>query len=308
MPEPGRKTEMQAFETGEKVRFENILLATDFSASSQTALLYALSMARRYRARVFIAHVVNPQAAKLLGQDAVQRALNDAWRSAQAEITNQLIEGRLEGVEHQIVVEQGEVWQELSKLIEKFNADLLVTGTRGRTGVWKILLGSTAERIFRSSPIPVLTIGPHAAGSMPPAEGPKRILYSTGFAVQSLNASKYAFSIAHQQQAHLALLHVAKDVPDNEQWKRAELERDSKQRLLSLVPPDMPAPPEIFVAFGTPAQAILKTAEHWNPDLIVLGLRRLEEVSGKKATWATAYNVVIDAPCPVLTIRAPENV
>lgn len=308
MAEPGRMKEMQSLESGANVKFENILLATDFSASSQTALLYALSMAQRYKARVVLAHVVNPQSAKLIGQEAVKRAVDDAWRAANAEITNQLIAGRLSGIENQVVVEQGEVWAELSKLIDRFNIDLLVTGTRGRTGVWKILLGSTAERIFRSSPVPVLTIGPHAAGSMPPAEGLKRILYSTGFAAQSLYASRYAFSIAHQQQAHLALLHVATSVPDNEQWKRAELERDSKQRLLGLVPPDMPSQPDVFVDFGTPAEAILKTAEHWKPDLIVLGLRRLEEASGKKATWATAYGVVANAPCPVLTIRAPEGI
>jgi nucleotide-binding universal stress UspA family protein len=300
---------MQSSENSKQVKFENILLATDFSASSQSALLYSLALARRSHAHIYIAHVVNPQAVKLLGQDAVQRAVNEAWRNAHTEMTNQLIEGRLEGVEHQVLVEQGDVWEELSKLVAKFKVDLLVTGTRGRTGVWKILLGSTAEKIFRNSDIPVLTIGPRIASGVPPESGPRRILYSTGFAAQSLFAGKYAFAIARQQQANLALLHVAREVEGSDQWVRAQLERDSKQRLLELVPPDagLPSQPDVFVAFGTPAEAILKTAEHWRPDLIVLGLRRIEEGSGKKATWATAYNVVSNASCPVLTVRAPEG-
>jgi nucleotide-binding universal stress UspA family protein len=304
----GQETKAMA-ESSERTRFENILLATDFSPSSQSALLHSLGIARRYHARVIMAHVVNPAGTKLLGRDAVERAVNDAWRDAHSEMTNQLIAGRLEGIENQVVVAQGEVWEELSKLMEKFKADLLVTGTRGRTGVWKLLLGSTAEKIFRNSRIPVLTIGPRIAGGIPPESGPNRVLFSTGFAPHSLQAGKYAFSIARQQQAKLAILHVAKDFPEDSQPMRAQLERDSRHRLESLIPVNagLESPPEIFVDFGNPAEAILKTADHWTPDLIVLGLRRLEEESGKRATWATAYNVVCNAKCPVLTVRSHEH-
>lgn len=301
-------TAMQPTQSGERTQFANILLATDFSPSSQSALLYSLGIARRYNARVIVAHVVNPAANRLLGHDAVERAVNDAWRDAHAEMTNQLIAGRLEGIENHVIVTQGDVWEELSRLAEKFKADLLVTGTRGRTGVWKLLLGSTAERIFRNSTIPVLTIGPRIAGGVPLESGPKRILYSTGFAPHSVRAGQYAFSIARQQQAKLAMIHVAKEVSEDSQPMRAQLERDSRHRLESLIPPDagLESPPEIFVDFGSPAEAILKTADHWKPDLIVLGLRRSEEESGKRATWATAYNVVCNATCPVLTVRMHE--
>lgn len=293
---------------GERTQFANILLATDFSPSSQSALLYSLAIARRYQARVIMAHVVNPSGTKLLGHDAVERSVNDAWRDAHAEMTNQLIAGRLEGVDNHVEVAQGEVWEELSKLIDKYKADLLVTGTRGRTGVWKLLLGSTAEKIFRNSSIPVLTIGPRITTGIPPESGPKRVLYSTGFAPHSVRAGQYAFSIARRQQAKLAMIHVAKEVPEDSQPMRAQLERDSRHRLEGLIPPDagLVSPPEIFVEFGNPAEAILKTADHWNPDLIVLGLRRSEEESGKRATWATAYNVVCNAKCPVLTVRMHE--
>jgi nucleotide-binding universal stress UspA family protein len=302
------RTAMQPSHSGERTQFKNILLATDFSASAESALLYSLGIARRYHARVIVSHVVNPGGAKLLGHDAVERAVNDAWRDAHAEMTNQLIAGRLEGIEHEVIVAQGEVWDELSKLIDKFKVDLLVTGTRGRTGVWKLLLGSTAEKIFRNSTIPVLTIGPRIAGGIPPESGPKRVLYSTGFAPHSVQAGKYAFSIARQQQAKLAMIHVAKDFPEDSQPMRAQLERDSRHRLEGLIPQDagLESPPEIFVDFGNPAEAILKTAEHWKPDLIVLGLRPLEDESGKRATWATAYNVVCNAKCPVLTVRMHE--
>lgn len=291
-----------------EVKFENVLLATDFSPSAEAALLYALALARRSGLRLFVAHVVNPQALRLFGQEAVQRAINDAWREAHTEMTNQLIAGRLEGIENHVIVVQGEIWEELSKMIVKFKADLLVVGTRGRTGVWKMLLGSTAEKIFRQSPIPVLTVGPKMAGAIPSENGPKRILYSTGFAPQSLFAGRYALALTQQQQAQLAMLHVVKEVSNDSAQLRAQMEQEGKARLLSLIPANstLLAPPETFVAFGNAGEAILSLAGKWNPDLIVLGVRR-PEPNARRITWATAYNVVSNAPCPVLTVKSPDG-
>jgi nucleotide-binding universal stress UspA family protein len=296
---------MQPFDSSARIGFENILLATDFGPSSHSALLYSLALARRTRTRLFLAHVVNPL--RLLGHDAVQRAVNDAWRNAHTEMTNQLIEGRLEGVENHVVVVQGDIWEELSRMIQKFKADLLVVGTHGRTGVWKMLLGSTAEKIFRACPIPVLTVGAKLQG-VPRPEGPKRILYSTGFLPQSLYAGKFALSLAQQQQAQLAMLHVVRNVENDSPQKRTEAEAESKDRLRSLIPSDaaLPGPPEVFVAFGEPGDAILKLAAEWKPDLIVLGVRRPEE-DARRITRATAYNVISNALCPVLTVKTPAE-
>ncbi|HET8666485.1 MAG TPA: universal stress protein [Terriglobales bacterium] len=297
---------MEPFDSSARVAFENILLATDFGPSSQAALLYSLALARRTRTRLFLAHVVNPL--KLLGHDAVQRAVNDAWRNAHTEMTNQLIEGRLEGVENHVVVAQGDIWEELSKMIQKFKVDLLVVGTHGRTGVLKMLLGSTAEKIFRQCPVPVLTVGAKLEGRVPKLPGPERVLYSTGFAPQSLYAGHYALAIAQQQQSRLAMLHVIREVENDSPVKRNELEAEAKDRLRSLIPPDatLPSAPEVFVAFGAPGDAILKLAAEWKPDLIVLGVRR-PEADARRITRATAYNVVSQAPCPVLTVKTPDG-
>jgi nucleotide-binding universal stress UspA family protein len=286
------------------VEFPNVLLATDFSPSAEAALLHALSFARRWQARLFVAHVVNPTT--IFGEEAVQREIDDAWRDAHAEMTNQLIAGRLEGVENHVIVRQGELWPELEKMISEFHIQLLVTGTRGRSGVLKMLLGSTAETIFRSSPIPVLTVGPKVNAEAP-VSGPKRILYATGFAAQSLYAGKFAVAVAERNQAQLAMLHVVKDAPDDLST-RETLRHENEERLRHLVPAaaSLPRAPELRVAFGPAAEAILSTAEVWHPDVIVLGLRRQSQESHQGA-WATAYHVVSNAPCPVLTVRTPED-
>lgn len=292
---------METLDISTPVRFQSLLLATDFSPSSRSALLYSLALARRWKAHVYVANVVSPTA--IFGQDAVQRSVSDAWREANTEITNQLIAGRLQGVDHKVEIRQGEVWDELQRMIGEFHVDLVVTGTRGRSGVWKLLLGSVAEKIFRNSPVPVLTVGPNAPAEAPP-EGPRQILYSTGFAAQSLYAGRYALAMAEGKHMRLAMLHVIREVPADAD--REQLRREAEQRLRGLVPSGaLPIPPETFVEFGDVADCMLEVAAQWRPDLIVLGVRRRRRDAGR-AAWATAYEVVANAPCPVLTVKTPE--
>jgi nucleotide-binding universal stress UspA family protein len=170
----------------------------------------------------------------------------------------------------------------------------------------KMLLGSNAELIFRNSSIPVLTVGPKVPIEAP-AEGDRRVLFATGFAAQSLYAGRFALAIAQHNRAQLAMLHVVQEDAE-EPGQHDRLQRESAERLRQLIPANvqLAVAPEIRVAFGPPAEAILNTATEWKPDLIVLGLRRHSE-STTRAVWVTAYQVVSNAPCPVLTVRTPEE-
>ena len=291
---------MQPLESRE-IRFNNILLATDFTPASETAMLYGLALARRWGSRVFLAHVINPFS---LSSEAEQRAINDAWRDAQTEMTNQIIAGRLDGIENHVLVAKGDTWPVLSNMIEQYSIDLLVAGTRGRSGVWKVLMGSTAEKIFRQAPCPVLTIGPNVPPELS-RHAPARILFSSGFGPPSLHAGIYALSLAQQLQAELGLMHAIRQLPPNQ--PRAEVEREAEQKLREMIPPDakLPGPPKVFVGFGNPGECILKIAEEWKPELVVLGIRR-PEADSRLVARATAYTVVANASCPVLTVRNPD--
>jgi nucleotide-binding universal stress UspA family protein len=289
--------QMEPLESRE-IRYENILLATDFTPASDAAMRYGLAIARRFRSRVFLAHVVNPFR---LSAEAEQRAINDAWRSAQEEMTNQVIAGRLEGIENHVMVAKGDTWEVLSQMIRQYSIDLLVAGTRGRSGLWKVLMGSTAEQVFRRAPCPVLTIGPNVPVE-PSGHSPQRILFSTGFMAQSLFAGIYALSLAEQFGAELGLMHVVKNVPPGQ--SREDAQEYAEQKLRELIPAGhkLPKPPATFVAFGEPGECILKIAEEWKPELIVLGIRH-PEADGRQVARATAYKVVTNAGCPVLTVR-----
>jgi nucleotide-binding universal stress UspA family protein len=278
----------------------NIVVATDFSASSNTALLYALGMARSNQAKVWIVHVV---ADTFFSSDTQQRAIDDAWREGHRRMTEHFIAGHLDGVQHKLLVEQGPIYDVLMRIVEEHGAELLVLGTRGRSRIGKLLLGSVAESIFRQAPCPVMTIGPKTELPLSPA-GPKRILFCTGFSQHSLEAGKLAIRLAERQDAELILLHVAPEsVADHDTYAR-----DAKQRLASIVPAGikLAAPLCTLVEFGTAVESILAVAQEQRPDLIVLGVRQPESFT-RRLRWATAYGVVTNALCPVLTVRSPGN-
>jgi nucleotide-binding universal stress UspA family protein len=284
---------------------KTILVSTDFSPASETALLYALAIAKRNGARVLIAHVVT-ESYQLISSEAQRRALDDAWRNAQNLITEQFVAGRLDGVDHQIRIERGDVWDRLSALIEAEKVDLLVLGTRGHRSIGKLLLGSTAENIFRQAPCPVLTVGPRARKEVP-AAGPRKIMFCTGFSRHSLNAGARAIWMAQRLHASLILLNVCEEC-DRTPEQRKDVIKSNSRRLRELVPHDagLAREPEVLVEFGNFAERILETATQHNVDLIVLGIRQSAGFA-RRLRGATAWNVVTAASCPVLTVRTPEE-
>ena len=292
---------MATLQAPKPIEIRNILLATDFDPITEAALHYSLAIARRYGAKVFLVHVVRPD---LFGGTDNRSTLDDAWRDAQRHMTDLLIGGHLHGVAHQVMVEQGDVWPVLSRKIDEIKCDLLVIGTHGRSRIGKLFLGSVAEEIFRQAACPVMMVGPNAA--RPTGKGAQKILFCTGFSAHSLHAGLYALSLAQHQKADLLMLHVIPEGPSSKK-EQERIRAESCARLLALVPPDakLPHPAQCLAEFGNAAERILAVAREQKPGLIVMGVRQPVGFA-RRLKWATAYAVVSDAPCPVLTVRSPE--
>ena len=281
-----------------QLKLENILVATDFSAFSKKAVLYATAIARRHRSKLFLAHVVSSRS---------ESALMDGWRAGQAEIIDELLADRLDGIQHELIVKSGDVSEVLSQLIVERGIDLVVVGTRGRTGVRKLILGSVAENIFRQASCPVLTVGPNIEGQNP-ENAPERILTGTGFAAHSLIAVRYALRLAQDFHSSLALVHVITGGANGSRETNGNMREERLAKLRALIPADiaLASEPEFFVEFGSAAEKILQTAAAWKANLIVLGLRSIQDPRGH-TTWHRAYEIVSKANCPVLTVRGTEK-
>lgn len=142
------------------LKLTRILVAVDFSACSKKALQYAAAFAEQFKARLLVLHVV-----ELYPIDYVFGVTTDTAESkrllqrAEAELarlSRQYPRRRRMGI--QTSVRLGKPYQEIVKAAREHRAQLVIMGTHGYTGFLHFQLGSTAERVVRAAPCPVLVV------------------------------------------------------------------------------------------------------------------------------------------------------
>jgi len=288
------------------VELRNILVATDFSLVSDRALDFALSLARRYESRIVLAHVVSAGSDIILAPEMAAATHESGFSIAQEEMGQVLISGKLRGVQHETVIEQGPFWPVLESLIARYKADLVMVGTHNVKGMEKFFLGSVAEQIFRRTKCPVLTVGPAVHSKTPPEVEFKNILFATDFGVGAEREAAFAFSLAQEHCANLTMLHVVRHADDYSEEGLA-LKRDAIFReLAELVPPgsEFWCKPEFRMRLGEPVREIIEVAREMNADLVVMGAKKQFGLAAGHSLNTVAYRVVAAAPCPVLTVRS----
>lgn len=141
--------------------FKTILFATDFSPSSEHAFQYALSLARKFQARLGIIHVINEPVdlrgfyVPHISFDQLEAEIEQGARKL---MENFCAKHASDYSSVETFVVPGLPYDEIIKKAQEMAADLIVVGTHGRTGLDHVLFGSTAEKVVRKSPVPVMTI------------------------------------------------------------------------------------------------------------------------------------------------------
>jgi nucleotide-binding universal stress UspA family protein len=148
------------------LRMQTILLATDFSGHSNLAFRLACTIARDYAARLVVVHVAVPPVG-IYGQGRMAPRLHleelERLRDKLEEL--QPRDPRVQ-VEHRLV--EGEATEQILRTAAAVNADLIMVGTHGRTGLGRLLMGSVAEEVLRKAPCPVLTVKLPMTTNQPP--------------------------------------------------------------------------------------------------------------------------------------------
>jgi nucleotide-binding universal stress UspA family protein len=286
-----------------KISLSNILVTTDFSPESDRALDYAISLARRYDARIYMAHVISPDPFFYAEPALATSTYEKVRQAAELGIANILVSGKLRGIPHEVLLEEGNVWPVLHDLIKKHEIDLVVTGTHGHGKVQKLLIGSVAEEIFRQADCAVLTVGPQARAAGLEVEY-KNILFATDFGPGAKKAAAYAFSLAQEHAAQLLMLHIIQEPAafSEESVRRQKEVVIGRMRQAIPVGAELWCKTELRVCFGDATEEILTHAREYNAGLIVMGTKTRSNLAGHSPV-TVAYNVVTKAICPVLTVR-----
>lgn len=137
-----------------------ILCATDFSPASTRVYQYAIDLAARLQAEVKLIHAYQIPAYTL--PDGVVEVPIEVENGIRDRLTKQLEEFArsidTRGVRVESKLFDGVPYVEITRAAKEMSTDLVIIGTHGRTGLAHLLLGSVAERVVRTSEVPVLTI------------------------------------------------------------------------------------------------------------------------------------------------------
>ena len=143
------------------MNFKTILFATDFSEGSDFAFQAALSLARKYEGKLILIHIINEPVdlrgfyVPHISFDKLEEEIEQGAEKLMEKFCRTHIK---DFSNYETFVLPGIPYDEIIKKAEEFETDLIVMGTHGRTGLDHVLFGSTAEKVVRKSPIPVMTI------------------------------------------------------------------------------------------------------------------------------------------------------
>ncbi len=143
------------------MQIKTILFPTDFSQGARAAMDHAVSLSRQYGARLILLYVIQDISiaewyipSSLSVTDLVEDMQKSAWK--EMDKWGQEVAGAVKDTEKLVV--RGVPFVEIIRTAKEKSVDLIVIGTHGRTGIDHMLFGSTAEKVVRKAPCPVLTV------------------------------------------------------------------------------------------------------------------------------------------------------
>jgi nucleotide-binding universal stress UspA family protein len=286
------------------LEIKRILCPTDFSAESDAALQYAISLARTYQAKLLICHCrEDTSLIDVAAHEGFERRIESAvhqWAGV-----GQCTPGDYEGI-----LVDGDPSRLIPELASQYCADLIVMRSRRRP-VAAALLGSTAEAVCRMAPCPVLITHPNErewVGKTTCEIDLRRVVVATDFSIDSELALRFGLSVAQEFQTELHLLHVLPVTIASAAVKIPTQVEDEFQRAARLLHQAVPEETYLWckvihaVKSGQPYREILNYAEETDADLICLGVHGAG-FSMRALFGSNTDRVLRQAPCPVLIAR-----
>jgi nucleotide-binding universal stress UspA family protein len=140
------------------IEIQKILVPTDFSEYSQHAVKYAVALAQSFKAKLYVVHVWDQSIAVGPTETFHTEIWVEAEKSEKERLNQATQRLRTEGIDAEPVFVSGTAYIEIVKTAKELDVDLITLATHGRTGLSHLVFGSTAEKIIRLAPCPVLVV------------------------------------------------------------------------------------------------------------------------------------------------------
>jgi nucleotide-binding universal stress UspA family protein len=297
-----------------RVEIKTIFCTTDISDFSNHSVSWGVALAREFRAKLFVCHVVDFPAAVTYGNgpiffmDQQSQAMDNAHKQIKRLIGDQQ-------VRWEPLITIGHAGDEITRLAGEKGADLVISSTHGRSGLKRLILGSVTERLMRTLHCPLLVVrGPEHDLNVLSGQriNFKKILVGCDFSEDSRLAFQYGLSLAQEFQSELHLVHV-KESAVYAEWLKVSVDMEEVlyhalndkigEKLGKMIPEEASnwCKPTIGLLEGKPNEELIGYAKEHQISLIVLGARGQGLVE-RMFVGSTTDRVIRQGPCPVLSV------
>lgn len=191
---------------------KKILVPTDFSEQAENALRVAADLARKYGSEINLLHMLELPMQLVDGASGGSKSdLPEAiffMKLAHQKFEKMMSAPFLDGIKVYETAEFDGAFEGIMEYTEKYEADLIVMGSHGATGLQELLIGSNTEKVVRNSKIPVLVIKRrHENFAI------EKFIYATNFKEENHTSFKQAFAFAQNNNVKLHMLYI--NTPNN---------------------------------------------------------------------------------------------
>jgi nucleotide-binding universal stress UspA family protein len=279
-----------------------ILFASEIPAN-QKAFAFALAQAREFGANLILFHAYDTlvvAASETSGIRYYDYAA--AARTEKQQLEPMAQQARQEGIQCEVVVRPGLAADQILAFVREREIDRIFMGTHSPGPIGKLLVGSVAEAVLRTSKVPVFIVGPDVVDGSYRNFATRTVLCAASLTEASGVVAAFAAEMAVQQDARLILQHVIRPQERAEIMAGRSLEEIEKD-LLMLIPPKLHHKIAIqtIVVPGDPTEELLYQSKAQQADLIVLGAQGASAFAAI-TRHGVVYKVLAHAHCPVITL------
>ncbi len=278
-----------------KLRISRILAPTDFSELATSALHYAGELARRTGAELVVLYAdpfLPPPHFTSSMVATVAAVLSSQKENARVELARYAAANVPREILHRSMVVEGHPVSAIVDAADEIDADVIVMGTHGRSGLNRLTLGSVTERVLHETSHPLLTVRP-TDRPVESAPSTPAIVCPVDLSDTSAGVFAAAVDLADSIGATVSLVHVREP---------GVVDREAPSTMLaSWIPESHASSVSVVVLDGNPAEAVIGYAKRTGADLIVLGARH-RPFADTTVIGTTTSRLTRHAPCPVLTL------
>lgn len=303
--------------------YQAVLAATDFSDHSAAAVARAVWVAQQSSKRLMVAHVAS-DLRKAIHQTSYRSRIEflegheehfqrELRRSSDEQLKSEIARFEAAGIDIELETLLGDPSAELTQFVVQKGYDLVVAGTRGHSGLKRLVLGSTAKKLIQHCPASLWIVKNKDVRPL------TNILAAVDMSDVSGRALSEAVWIARQSGAQLHILHVITTAGLNAELLEVKVASGAGKNLRELIENEVTEQLQQFLAplagdaqqttkhmrWGVPAPETVHLAAEINADLIVMGTVGRHGVAGL-LLGNTAETVLTYCDCDVLVVK-PAN-